>query len=223
MLEININKGKVFKIPTEPQEFSIKQFEEISEILNNETILEFDRYYKVFSLLGIDEDILDSMDTENFINLIKEYNEENVLFTQDNYSGFTRELVFSDGYTYTSFGDKFFITVKDMKYIEEFIKENQFKFVGELLAVLFKRNDLTKNEHYTKAHIKHKAKLIREDFTMDIALPFIFYFSDKLVSQLQAYKNSQLENIENQSKPIDNFYDGEDELDLPESYGYEDN
>lgn len=62
------------------------------------------------------------------------------------------------------------------------------------MAVIFKDVDLTKNEHYEEAHIKHKAKLFRDNITFDIAIPYIAYFSKEIIESLQMFKEVELEN-----------------------------
>jgi hypothetical protein len=52
-------------------------------------------------------------------------------------------------------------------------------YISELLAVLFKRTDLTKVEHYSDAHIKLKAKLIRE-MKAELAVPYLVEIGQKL-------------------------------------------
>ena len=54
-----------------------------------------------------------------------------------------------------------------------------------MLAVLFKRTDLTKNEHYTEAHIKHKAKIIRE-LPAEVAVPYLVAVADTINKQVQS-------------------------------------
>ena len=92
------------------------------------------------------------------------------------------ELVSSleiDGYTYVAFEEKFKLSVKDTKHIEKIMNSKHKGYISELLAVLFKRTDLTKVEHYSDAHIKLKAKLIRE-LKAEIAVPYLVEIGQKL-------------------------------------------
>jgi hypothetical protein len=52
-----------------------------------------------------------------------------------------------------------------------------------MLAILFKRTDLTKAEHYADAHIKLKAKIIRE-LKAEIAVPYLVEVGQKLAKQM---------------------------------------
>ena len=51
----------------------------------------------------------------------------------------------------------------------------------------FKDIELTNNEHYVDAHIRHKAKLFRENVTADVALPYVGFFSKELLENIQTY------------------------------------
>ena len=84
-----------------------------------------------------------------------------------------------DGYTYVAFEDKFKLSVKDTKHIERTMQSKHKGYISELLAVLFKRTDLTKVEHYSDAHIKLKAKLIRE-LKAELAVPYLVEIGQKL-------------------------------------------
>ncbi len=57
-------------------------------------------------------------------------------------------------------------------------------YAGEMMAVCFKRTDLSDIEHYADAHLKHKAKLFREHLTADICVPYIMKVTELLVKSL---------------------------------------
>ena len=67
-----------------------------------------------------------------------------------------------DGYTYESYKDEFKVSVKDLKSIEKLISKNPNSYIAEMVAVLYKRVDLTDKEHYEPAHIKHKTTLFSD-------------------------------------------------------------
>jgi hypothetical protein len=66
-------------------------------------------------------------------------------------------------------------------------------YLSEMLAVLFKRDDLSKTEHYTDAHIKHKAKLIQE-LKAELVVPYLVEIGKKLSTQIT--KNDLTEVLE---------------------------
>ena len=179
MIALKYN-GNEYEIKNEANELLVGQFEKLSEILNDETNDRVESYIKVFTELGIPGEVIDSMDYDDFIKIIRQLNLSDVLENE-----YKQEIKIGD-YTYTSYeGDTFKLKVKDMSLIETCVKSNPNRYIGELLAVLFKRTDLSKVEHYDKEHLKHKAKLFRSNVTADVAIPFIVYFSDKLIKNIK--------------------------------------
>ena len=183
MIKINFN-GKEFEAKNQPSEILISDFEKISTILNDISRDEIDKYIEIFSILGIPEEIIDNMDYDEFVAVIKTM--------QDNFvidSSFKKEFEIN-GYTYRAYdGDEFKLKVKEMSLIETYVKKNETKFIGEMMAIIFKRTDLSKTEHFEPAHIKHKADLFREYLSAEIALPYVGLLSQKLLSNLMVLKN----------------------------------
>jgi hypothetical protein len=182
MLNININ-GASYPIKQTATDFTIKEYENLCEVLNDDNINEIDRYYQAFIMLGLDADLLDTFDGFSFLKLIHEFKDYTLPIGE-----FTKTIELN-GRVYTSFDEKFFFSVKDMRLIEEYVKKNSVKFIGEILAIVFKDTELTKVEHYDPAHIKYKAKLFRENITYDVAIPFINDFSSNLITTLESFKN----------------------------------
>jgi hypothetical protein len=56
---------------------------------------------------------------------------------------------------------------------------------------LFKRTDLTKAEHYADAHIKLKAKIIRE-LKAELAMPYLVEIGQKLAKQMPKDEPAQV-------------------------------
>ena len=184
MLKIIINKNE-YSVKQEAKDFTLGEYENLSAILNNDKSNEIERFYDAFILLGIEEDVLDTFDGFTFIKLIKEF--KNYEMKLGDYT----KVVEINGRTYQSYkGDEFFFTVKDMKLIEKYVKQNPTHFIGEIMSIIFKDVELTKNEHYDNAHIKHKAKIFREHITYDVALPFITSFSKNLIESLESFKKT---------------------------------
>lgn len=182
MLKIKFN-GEEYQIKNHPTEVSVKTFEEISTLLNDESKDEIERYIEIFNILGIPEEVIDNMDYDDFIGVIKAMQIEFIAKDE-----FQQEFEIN-GFTYRAFDDEFKLKVKEMSLIESYVKKDSNKFIGELLAILFKRTDLSKIEHFESAHIKHKAELFREHLMIDIALPYIKILSEKLVGNLKLLKN----------------------------------
>ena len=182
MFKIKINKEE-YLMRSQADELTIGEYEKLAETLNNDQLDNIDKYYKAFVMLGMDGDVLDSIDGFSFLKIINEFKGIEMPIGE-----FTKTIELN-GRTYQSFDEEFFFSVKDMKMIEIAIKKNPHCWIGEMIAVIFKDIELTKTEHYDNAHIKYKSKLIRESISYDIALPFVSSFSKQLIESLEAYKN----------------------------------
>jgi hypothetical protein len=161
-----------FEVPNQLNELTVQQFETITTIHADPELDAIDKHLQVFEFLGVPTIKWDDVEIEEFKELVKSFND---------LSG-KPELVNTleiDGYTYTAFEDQFKLSVKDTKYIEKIMHSKHKGYISELLAVLFKRTDLTKVEHYSDAHIKLKAKLIRE-LKAELAVPYLVEIGQKL-------------------------------------------
>lgn len=179
--------GINYQLKQTPSEFTIGEFEIVSGILSNSTLDKIDKYSQLFVSLGIPQDIVDDMDTSEFFDLIKRYidfNDETDYLNSEKVK--TIEI---EDRTYQAYEDKFNLNVKQMRFIENFIKQNPTTYIGDLMAIIFKDTQLTSNEHFVDAHIRHKAKLFRKHVTVDMALPYIGYFSKELFNNITTYNN----------------------------------
>ena len=182
MLNVKI-EGKTYEIKNSVEEFSIGEFETISSILNEEKKTKINKWFEIFVYLGIPEDVVDNFDSFAFIQLINEFNINE--FTPND---FTKEIIIN-GYTYVSYDEEFKLTVKEMGMIESVVtNKNNDKYLADILAVIFKRTDLTKSEHFDKAHIKFKADLFRKKITADVAMPFLGFLSKRLINNAEDIK-----------------------------------
>ncbi len=153
------------EIPNEMNEMSIQQFEEITEIHANDKLDVIEKHLEVFKFMGVPEEIED-VDFEVFKEYISKFNTAKVPSSE------LLKRFEIDGFTYQAYDEDFKLTAKDTKTIEKILSNKHKGYISEVLAVLFKRTDLTKTEHYTDAHIKQKAKLIRE-LKAEVAVPYL--------------------------------------------------
>jgi hypothetical protein len=58
-------------------------------------------------------------------------------------------------------------------------------------ALIYKDVELTDTEHYTDAHIEHKAKLFGEAVNADVAAPVIFQLSRIILDHIQQLVDAQ--------------------------------
>ena len=162
------------EIPNVINELTIEQFEKVSEFTNNQELDAFEKWVSVFTYLGADEDEVNEMDFSEFKDKVKEFN--TVTYKASTKKKRTIEI---EGFKYVSYDKKFKLSVRDIKHIEKIIKKDPTRYVSKMLAVIFKREDLDTVEHYSDAHIKHKANLFKS-LNAEIALPFMAYVADKL-------------------------------------------
>lgn len=175
------------EIPNQLNELTIQQFEDITSIHAQQDLDAIEKHLKVFELFGITESDFEDTSIEQFRQYVKQFN--NIKGKPELQS--TIEL---DGYKYTAFeGEEFKLSVRDTKHIEKVMNSRHKGYISEMLAILFKRDDLTKTEHYDSAHIKHKAKMIRE-LKAELALPFLVEIGQKLSKEIP--KNEPAEVVE---------------------------
>jgi hypothetical protein len=181
MLKVKFDK-KTYKIKSELKELLIGEFEQIIAIMNNNKNY-IDRWSEVFLILGLPEIVLESMDSADFINLIKEID------INTNVDVKLLKEIEIEGVKYQLKHDEVKVSVKEMRIIEDFIIKNENKYIGDIMAVLYRNEKSDDTINYDLAHIKHKAKLFRENVTVDKSLPFLKYLSTKIVKDFNTIKN----------------------------------
>lgn len=174
------------EIPNQLKELTVQQFEDITSIHAQQDLDAIEKHLKVFELFGITEKDFEDTTIEEFKKYVKEFN---------NLKGKPKlqPHIEIDGYKYTSFKDEFRLSVKDTKHIEKVMNSKHKGYLSEMLAILFKRDDLTKAEHYDSAHIKHKAKMIRE-LKAELVVPFLVEIGQKLAKEIK--RNEPAEVVE---------------------------
>lgn len=164
------------EIPNQIKELTIEQFEAITEINNDPNLDPIDKHLKVFAYLGIPESEFWDHDVADFIEIVHQFN----TMDKDIDYPVVEELEL-DGYIYRA---EMRLTVRDTKLIEKIALTKPKGYVSEMLAIMFKREDLTPTEHYADAHIKQKAKLIRK-LSADISIPYIMFIANKIGGQVK--------------------------------------
>lgn len=166
MLNIKIKENER-QIKNRLVELTIEDFEKLCKtILEEEDII--DKYLNVLSILGMVEEDLDLITPEEFLTIIKQ-----IKIFEENIIDFKKELII-DGKTYTAYtGDKFILSVRDLAKIEKQVKNKDYKFMGEILAILYKDLTLSKEQQYNKDYITARAELFRKKVTADIIYPYL--------------------------------------------------
>jgi hypothetical protein len=141
-------------VPNNYEELNVRQFDALNTIEADTNLSSMEKWISKFIYLGVPEEAFDDMMIDELEDIVAEFN-----------AGFNdlpeerTTVVEIDGYTYEA-KDK--IGAKDFSLIEKAWKNDTKNFSKRALAILFKRSDLTRNEHYTNAHIKLKESLFEK-------------------------------------------------------------
>jgi len=179
---ITIGKNE---IPNKSSELTVKQFSKVNEILRSENE-PIEKWYQIFIYLGAEENEINNLEFDEFKEVIRLFNDSE---SKDLEIQRTIEI---DGYTYESYKDEFKVSVKDLKSIEKLISKNPNSYIAEMVAVLYKRVDLTDKEHYEPAHIKHKTTLF-SDQKASFALPIIWHVAKKMTKEIEKIESENVE------------------------------
>jgi hypothetical protein len=162
-------------IPNHLDELTVEQFEVITELSNNKELDAVDKHLQIFASLGIPESEFHDVDVADFIEYTNQFN----TIPEVDYPTISQiELA---GYSYTA---ELKMTVRDTKLIEKIAINKPKGYISDVLAIFFKRDDLTSTEHYAEAHLKLKAKLIKE-LKANVAIPYLLFITNKLAKQVE--------------------------------------
>ena len=162
-------------IPNHLDELTIEQFEVITELSNNKELDAVDKHLQIFASLGLAESEFYDVDVADFIEYTNQFN----TIPEIEYPTISQiELA---GYSYTA---EMKLTVRDTKLIEKIAIHKPKGYISDVLAIFFKRDDLTSTEHYAEAHLKLKAKLIKE-LKANVAIPYLLFITNKLAKQVE--------------------------------------
>jgi len=162
-------------IPNHLDELTVEQFEVITELSNNKELDAVDKHLQIFASLGVAESEFYDVDVADFIEFTNQFN----TIPEIEYPTISQiELA---GYSYTA---EMKLTVRDTKLIEKIAIHKPKGYISDVLAIFFKRDDLTSTEHYADAHLKLKAKLIKE-LKANIAIPYLLFITNKLAKQVE--------------------------------------
>jgi hypothetical protein len=161
------------EIPNLITELTVEQFEQITDLGSDSNLDPIEKHLKIFEYLGIPEKDFNDMEVEDFIKIVQEFNSHPHLEYP------TIDTLEHEGYTYKA---EMKMTVRDTKLIEKYSLAKEKGYVSKILAVFFKREDLGPVEHYTDAHLKHKAKFLAKQ-PAGLAIPYITFISEKIKQQ----------------------------------------
>jgi hypothetical protein len=77
--------------------------------------------------------------------------------------------------------------------LERIYRNQEDNFCAQTLAILFKRTDLTRTEHYAPAHLKLKVNIMKKQ-SAEIAFPYIM----EILSKITAISEKKVEEVTNE-------------------------
>ena len=174
------------EIPNQMNELSVEQFDHLNKIENNQELDTIEKWIEKFIYLGVEEKAFDSMELDEFANYIKDFNKSEIPSTEK-----VTQIVI-DKYTYEANEN---IGVKDLGMIEKIYRGQDENFCAQTLAILFKRTDLTRTEHYAPAHLKFKVNLFKKQ-NAEIAFPYILDILQKITKITEKKIDETAEELE---------------------------
>jgi hypothetical protein len=174
-----------YQIPNTADELTVEQLDKLNHITRREDLDNIEKYIEKFSYLGVPEAYFDEMTFDIFKEHIRNFETSEVPTEKI-------KSIELDGFTYEA---PEVIGVKDLGLIEKVWRANVDNFSSEMLAVIFKRTDLSRTEHYAAAHLKLKAKLFKQQKAA-IAMPYIVEVLTQLSKTAQQIANEHTEELE---------------------------
>ena len=171
-------KIKDYEVKNTVEELTVSEFEKVAAIQQDMGLDHFEKQISVFTTLGVPEDIFDDMEIREFKGYVKAFND-----VQPKEYEFLAEVEI-EGFVYKAFDEEFKTSVRDLKHIESKVKSSPTSYMAFMLAVIFKRTDLTKAEHYDNAHLKHKTELFGK-LPAAIAVPYVTHIGRELANAMK--------------------------------------
>lgn len=154
-----------------------KQTEKVAN--KSEPFGAIDAWFNIFQMLGADEDDLDTLKSTEFLELIVQFNKEEIE------KKFQRTIEIN-GRTYEAYkeGKEFVLNGKTMAVVERIVKKKGNATFADILAAVFKDSQFSNAEHYDENHVLTKAELFGE-VRADIALPYLAEFGVEIAGILK--------------------------------------
>jgi hypothetical protein len=84
------------------------------------------------------------------------------------------------------------LSVKDSRIVEKIVKKDNKEYISDIMALMFKRTDLSNTEHYDPAHLKHKSKLFSK-LKADISIPYLTFVTYKITNHAESQTTKAME------------------------------
>jgi len=170
-------------VKSELSELTIQEYEDVSKILSDESKGNFEKYIDILVYLGLEIDDAESVPLKSLLEFIK-------AFVEGEIEMHLNPIINIDGYDYRAIEEgetEPRITPRVTKHIEKILSSGHKGHLSEIAAVLLRKEGLSNKEHYEPAHIKHKAKLIRENLKASDVLPYIIFATNGILTNLKDF------------------------------------
>lgn len=177
--------GNKYQVKNLIEELNLEEFSNLNKVISNEGTDNITKWCDVLEYLGLPTSIIDELGIDELAEYIKNAFKDKV---ETKING----RIEVDNYVYECKleNDKPVITVIDLKWLEKMFEKGP----AHLIAVLFKRTDLSKKEHFERSHINHKAELIGKAMPAVQALHFLVYISQQVNKAFKSFADEQTTN-----------------------------
>jgi hypothetical protein len=173
MIRLNY-KSDTYFIKNSLDELSINQFEFITTILNKMGDTEVSKWKTILNFLDLPFEVLDDMDEDDILKVVTNFKLEDLKINK-----YIKEIKLDK----RKFLASKVITVKQISMVEDYLDKDSTRYIGELLAIIFREKDKSKEEHFNIATIEANAELFRYNVKMNVALPYINLLTANLITK----------------------------------------
>lgn len=166
-----------FSMKNKLSEFTLKEFSEITVIMNNTELLHIERYLNIMETLGVSDEILNKLTDDELLNIIKNFGIDEEL---EKIMNSTLEI---DGIEYVAYTDEFKMRAKDLALIEKYAAQGDEDYVIKAIATIFKSS--VTNNHYDQAHLEFKFKAF-ENVELKLVYGYIPHIIEKIIRKIEA-------------------------------------
>ena len=199
---------KGHEVKNQPSDMTLGEYEVLMSKINQPVLdqnnlketknfpTERKKWANILQMQGLPKEALDQMDGDELHEAARLFNK-----FDSNDIQVVKEVVIGSR-KYVAFDEEFSIGWEEEDKMEELTKKskNRVNLPSEWVAVLFKDTQLSDSEHFTNAHIKHKAKLFREHMNGSTAAPYLAYIGQKFLKRraaaLQVVRDMNAQNDE---------------------------
>lgn len=158
-------KNELISVPTNVYEFNITQFEQLFMVLKDNQIKLFDKWVSIFKIVGIPDELINSLDIDEFNEIVTEFKFDLALTD-------IKPKIILNNIEYSCYDKKFDISVKDYILISNYLGINPLTNITKVLAILYKSKDEIKNKtEFTRTYIEDKAikfKTVSADYAIPV-------------------------------------------------------